>query len=702
MRDAAELTLELPIAGMDCAECTRSVHKALTAIPGVHSADVLLAAEKAVIRLDPRTVDRSSLENAVRGAGYRVPEQIAAGEAKTNTSEERHFTRATLGLLAVVVGAVLFIVVAGEWWGLFARLNAAVPFPAGVAIVLALGYPVLRNVIVATMRRQVISHTVMTIGVLAALAIGQWVTAAVVVFFMRIGDYAERFTTERGRRAIKDLIALAPQTARVERNGEEIEVPIAQVRAGEIVIVRPGETIPVDGEVVTGHATVSQAAITGEAMPVEAGPGITVFAATQATLGSLRISTTRVGPDSTIGRVISLVEEAESNRAGVQRLADRFSGYFLPLVVAVAIITFVVSRNPLAVAAVLVVACSCSLALATPTAMLASIGAAARRGLLIKGGKYLETLARADVMLVDKTGTLTLGRPVITGIIPRNGLTAEALLRLTASAEHDSEHPLAAALRDAARERGLAIARPTEFATIPGMGVRARVDGQTIEVGNRRFIAASGQDPRGQFDFGGKTVLFVARDGELIGTLEAADTVRPEVPEALAQLRALGIEHIELLTGDNEPTAAALATALRVTYRANLLPEDKIAIVKDYQRGGHTVVMVGDGVNDAPALAQADVGVAMGAGGTAIAVAAAHVVLMRDDWRLVPELFRIARRTMRVVKGNLGFTAAYNVVGLSLAALGLLPPILAAAAQSLPDVGIMANSARLLRQPAGK
>ena len=695
-------TLELPIAGMDCAGCTRSVQQALTALPGVHAADVLLASEKAIIRLDPQAVDLPALKSAVEGAGYRVPEPVAADASAATDTGERGFTRAILGLLGVVFGAILFIVVVGEWLGLFEALTERVPFPIGLLIVLAFGYPVFRNVIEATLRGQVISHTVMTIGVLAALAVGQWATAAVVVFFMRVGDYAEHFTTERGRSAVKDLMALAPQTARVEREGTEVEVPIAQVRVGEVVVVRPGEAIPVDGEVIAGQATVNQAAITGEAMPIEAAPGTSVFAATQATLGSLRVRTTKVGKDTTFGRVIALVEGAEANRADVQRLADRFSGYFLPIVVSVAAITFLVSRNPLAVAAVLVVACSCSLALATPIAMLASIGAAAKRGLLIKGGKYIESLARADVLLVDKTGTLTLGKPQVTDVVPLNGLSTDELLGLTASVERDSEHPLAGAVRDAAAERGLSLTRPSSFEAVPGHGVRAHLDGHTITVGNRRMVpAAAGVDLVERLEAEGKTLLFVARDGELIGAIEAADTVRPEVPAALAQVRALGIGRIELLTGDNERTAATLAKALGVTYRANLLPEDKIAIVKDYQAKGHTVVMVGDGVNDAPALAQANVGVAMGAGGSDVALEAAHVALLRDDWLLVPELFRIAKRTMRVVKTNLGFTAVYNVVGISLAALGLLPPILAAAAQSLPDLGIMANSARLLRQRAG-
>ena len=692
-------TLEIPVAGMDCAGCTRSVQQALSALPGVTSADVLLSSEKAIVQIDTARVDQAALKRAIEGAGYRVPETSASGGGEAADDRSRGFTRAVLGLLGIVFGAVLFIVVVGEWLGLFEALTERVPFPVGVAIVVAFGYPVFRNVIQATLRRQVISHTVMTIGVLAALAVGQWATAAVVVFFMRVGDYAEHFTTERGRRAVRDLMALAPQTARIERDRAEIEVPIADVRVGEIVIVRPGETIPVDGEVVAGQATINQASITGESMPVEASPGTSVFAATQATLGSLRVRTTKVGKDTTFGRVISLVEGAEANRADVQRLADRFSGYFLPIVVTVAVVTYLLSRNPLAVAAVLVVACSCSLALATPIAMLASIGAAAKRGLLIKGGKYIETLAKADVLLVDKTGTLTMGTPRVTDVIPLNGLSADELLSLTASVERDSEHPLAGAVRDAAAARHVALFQPSHFEAIPGHGVRARLDGHTITVGNRRLVTAAALvdhlEPQGT------TLLFVARDGELIGAIETADTVRPEAPAALAQVRALGIQQIELLTGDTEATASALAQTLGISYRASLLPEDKIAIVKEYQARGHTVVMIGAGVNDAPALAQANVGVVMGVVGSDIALEAAHVALMRDDWLLVPELFRIAQRTMRVVKINLGFTAVYNVVGISLAALGILPPILAAAAQSLPDLGIMANSARLLRQPKG-
>lgn len=691
-------TIEIPVKGMDCTECTQHVHHALAQLPGVEKVEVFLAAEKAVVAADLSQVTMPVIRKAVAEAGYSVPEEEGA-TSLAGPAPLQKFTRPILTLFGVVFGAVLFITVVGEWLGLFEKVTALVPWYIGLAIVLAGGYPVFMNVIRATLKRQVISHTLMTVGVLAALIVGQWATAAVIVFFMRVGDYAERFTTERARRAVKDLTAMAPQTARVEREGVEEEVPVAQVSAGDTVIVRPGEVIPVDGEVIGGQATINQAAITGESMPVEAGPGSKVYAATLAQMGGLRLRATAVGRDTTFGRVVQMVEEAESHRADVQRVADKFSAYYLPVVAGIATLTFLLRRDPLATAAVLVVACSCSFALATPIAMLASIGAAAKRGLLIKGGKYLETLARADVLLVDKTGTLTLGRPEIQDILPLNGMTDTELLRLAASAERYSEHPLAEAVRFAARNRGVILLEPEEFRSIPGEGVSARLDGSLVQVGSRRILPV-GTDTSiaGRFEHEGKTLLWVVHDGQPVGVLAAADSIRPEVPEAFARVRALGIHRIELLTGDHAQTAAALADKLGIDYQASLLPEDKIAIVRKYQQQGHRVVMVGDGVNDAPSLAQADIGIAMGAAGSDVAVEAAHIALMREDWTLVPEVLQIARRTMRVVNGNIAFTAVYNVLGLSLAALGILPPILAAAAQSLPDIGILANSSRLLKQ----
>ena len=689
-------TLEIPILGMDCAECTQHVHKAIASLPGVEKVDVFLAAEKAIVRLDPAQVAMTDLRAAVASAGYSVPSGPEAGAASTGEINARAYTRQILAILGVLFAVILFVVIVGEGLGLFESISDKIPWPLGLGLVLAFGWPVFVNVVKAAWRRQIIAHTVMMMGVIAAAVIGQWVTAALVVFFMRVGDYTEKFTTERARRAVKDLTALAPRTARVEHDGGEVEVPVTQLSKDEIVVVRPGEKIPVDGIVISNQSSVDQSAITGESMPVDVMAGSKVFAATIVKSGSIRVQVTHLGADTAFGRVVKMVEEAEGSRADVQRLADKFSYWYMPVVAGIALLTFIIRRDPMATAAVLVVACSCAFALATPIAMLASVGAAARRGLLIKGGKYLEVLAKADVLLLDKTGTLTLGQPKLTDVISLNGLSENALLQLAASAERYSEHPLAEAVRKAAHVRGIALDEASGFESAAGFGIQAKVGGRSVKVGSARHVNGESHVAARLDLREGKTLLFVEVDGMLAGVLAAADTLRPEVPAALNELRKWGIRKIELLTGDNERTASALAAQLGVDFRANLLPENKIDVVKKYQGEGRVVVMVGDGVNDAPALAQADVGIAM-SGGTDVAVEAGHIALLRPDWSLVPEAFQIARRTMRVVKGNIGFTLLYNAFGLTMAALGFLPPIFAAALQSLPDVGILLNSSRLLR-----
>ena len=698
-------TIEVPIAGMDCTECTQTVQRAITNLSGVQKVDVFLSSEKAIIQLDPSLVKMVDIRQAVTGAGYSVPQQ--KGENKTPNAALGEFSRHMFTALGLAFGAIILLVVAGEWLGLLDNLTRFVPFPVGVMLVLVGGAPIFLNVIRATLKRQVISHTLMSVGAFAALFVGEWTTAMVVVFFMHIGNYTERLTTESARKAVKDLTSMAPQIARVEINGDERDTPIADVRVDNVVIVRPGEKIPVDGEVISGQGAVDQSSVTGESMPTEAGVGSRVFAATLLKQGTLKVRTQAVGAESTFGRVIKLVEEAEAHRADVQRFADKFSTYYLPVVMSIAALTFLFSRNPLATAAVLLVACSCTIALATPIAMLATIGANAKRGVLIKGGKYLETLARADVLLIDKTGTLTLGKPIVTDVIvfpsnhraERSDSEDEAtLLTYAASADRYSEHPLADALRRSAHERDLQLQEATNFESLAGMGVRANVNGAAITVGKQSLLKDFALPSQAQtLEAQGKTVLFISKDGAFAGLIAASDTLRSEVPEALQAAKRLGIKKIELLTGDNDQVAASVGKALNISYRSQLLPEDKIRIVKEYQSQGHIVVMVGDGINDAPALAQANVGIAMKSG-TDIAIEVAHITLMHEDWKLIPHVLATAQRTMRVVKGNLGFTAAYNIIGLTLAAFGFLPPMLAAALQSIPDLGILGNSARLMRQ----
>lgn len=686
---------DVPVRGMDCQECAESVRVEIARVPGVSIVDVLLASEKAVIEADVSQFSLNRAHEAIRRAGYEPGSETSQAEP---TMPGAGLSRQLLIGLVLIFGVVLFIIVIGEALGLLDQITDSIPWPFWLGLILAGGYPIFRNVVRALLNRQILAHTLMTVGMIAAIVVGQWATALIIVFFMRIATWVESFTASQARQAVRDLTEMAPQVGRVVRNGGEVVLPVSEIEPGDIVVIRPGDQIPVDGEILSGQATINQASITGESMPVERAAGDQVFAATFAQLGSLRVRATQVGIDSTFGKVIQMVEDAERHRGDTQRLADRFSGYYLPVVLTIASLTFLLSRDPLATAAVLVVACSCSFALATPIAVIASVGSAAKRGLIIKGGRYLEALAKADVVLVDKTGTLTSGEPQITDVVPLNGMSEDELLRLVAAAEHDSEHPLAEAVRRQARRRDVPIDEPDEFEAVPGFGVRAVLDGFSISAGSPRMTDHPGlPDAVTDLQDAGKTVLLITIDDEIAGVLAAEDTVRREVPAAIEELRQCGIDQITLLTGDHDTVARALGNRLGISYQANLLPDDKIRIVRELQDEGRTVVMIGDGVNDAPAIAQADVGIAMGVAGTPVAIEAAHIALMRDDWMLVPDLFRTARRTMGIVKGNLGFTAVYNLLGLTLAAIGFLPPAIAAAAQAIPDIGILGNSSRLLR-----
>ena len=512
-------TTEVPVQGMDCGGCVNTVRRAISDLPGVHTVEVFLAGERAEVAFDPARTNLDAIRDAVRQAGYACPlpapaEAEGAGAETVDAARAAAFTRSAMTLMGVIFAVVLLVVVAGEGLGLLDAVTERVPFWAGAALVFAFGWRVFRNVVRNAARGRVVSHTLMSTGAMAALAIGEWATAALVVFFMRVGDYAERFTTERARQSLRDLTALAPKTARVVRGDAEHVVPIEQVRVGDVVVVRPGDTIPVDGAVVSGHATVDQAAITGESMPLEAEPGSRVFAATTAQLGSLRVRAESVGRDTTFGTVLRQVEQAEANRGETQRLADRFATWYLPVVAGIALLTYALRGDLIAAVAVTVVACSCAFALATPVAMLASIGAAARQGLLIKGGKYVEALAKADVLLVDKTGTLTRGEPELTDVVAWGGWTEDALLALAAAAERDSEHPLARAVHRAAHVRGLTVREAEAFEALPGRGVRARLAGRQVEVGSRRLLGeASLPAVAAALEARGRTLLFVVVDG---------------------------------------------------------------------------------------------------------------------------------------------------------------------------------------------
>jgi Cu+-exporting ATPase len=682
----------LPIKGMDCAECTQHVKHALEQVPGVQTVTVLLAAEKAILETDA-TVDREMLSLAVKQSGYSVPSQGIPDPIRSDVNIPR-----LIWPFFLTIGLILFIVVIGEWVGWFEQLSAKLPVWVYLTLLVLGGYTVFSNVIQALRHKQITSHTLMGIGVIAAAAVGEWPTAVVIVLFMRIGDWVEHQTTEGARKAIHALVERAPKVASIERNNTELEIPVDEILVDDILICRSGMTVAADGDVFDGNASVDTSSITGEAVPVDVGVGSAVYSGSVVLEGGFRLRATRVGSDTTIGRVIQLVEQAEANKGRVQRFADKFSGYYLPIVLSIAAITYILRQDVLAAVSVLVVVCSCAIALATPIAMLASIGAAGKQGVVIKGGRFLEILPKVDIILLDKTGTLTLGIPEVTEIVPVAELSKKEILEIAAGVEWFSEHPLGKAIRHSAARVGLSLPEISMYQSYPGLGVEAHVDGHQIRLGNDAFIkTADERFVRDVLNDEGQTFVYMESDGILVGVITLADQLRIEVPRALTVLREQGYRDILLLTGDKKAATIPIAQALDIEYRAELLPADKIAIVQEYQEQGRVVAMIGDGVNDAPALAQADVGIAMGAAGADIAIEAADIALLSDDWTVIPAIFALSTRTMGVVRHNLIFTAIYNVIGLALASFGLIPPALAAAAQSLPDVGILANSSRLLR-----
>ena len=700
----AAKTIELSVKGMDCAECALHVEHAVGALPGVAKAQVFLMTERGVVTFDPSQVNEQRIVRAVESVGYRA--SVAGQEAAQNNRAARLADTARLAFVAGV-GLLAMAAFVVERTGLAEAAMARIPPWLALLAVLAGGAPIFIAAVKSLLSRQINADVLMAVGITAATALGEFAAAAMIVFFMTVAHFLESFTTNRSREAVRALMRIAPKTARVLRDGTEVEAGIEQLESGDQVIVRPGEQIPVDGRVLSGHSSVDQAPITGESMPVEKSLGDKVFAGTFNQLGALTIEVTCIGRDTTLGKIARLVEEAEASKAPVQKFADRYSSYFLPVVLGIGLLTMLISRDVRHGIAVLVVACPCAVALATPLSVVASTGAAARKGILVKGGLYLEALARVDTVVVDKTGTLTLGKPSVTQISNlKSQVSKDEVLALGAALEQYSEHPLAGAVMAEAKARGLALDGAHDFEAIPGKGVVARVNGDVACVGTRSLLDERGAQVSAdearfadELEAQGQTVLWLARDSTALGLIAVADVIRPEVPAAIAELERLGIKRIVLLTGDNERTANAVAAQLGIKeVRANLLPQDKIEAVKALQAEGCKVAMIGDGINDAPALAQADVGIAMGAAGTGVALEAAHVALMRDDWSQAPEAIRVGRRTFRTIQQNITFGVLYNIAGVTLAALGILPPVLAAAAQSLPDVAVFLNSSRLLRQ----
>jgi Cd2+/Zn2+-exporting ATPase/Cu+-exporting ATPase len=535
----------------------------------------------------------------------------------------------------------------------------------------------------------------MTIALSSALAIREVFTALVIVLFVLIAEALEKLTVGRGRQAIRDLLAFLPATAERRVESEFETVPVSALLPGDVVVIRPGGRVPVDGQVVHGRSFVDQSTITGESVPVEKEIGSQVFAGTMSQTGALEVQTSKVGRDTAFGKIIDVVERAEQSRAPVQRTADRLAGYLVYLAMGFAVLTYLATRDARSTISVIIVAGACGVAAGTPLAILGAIGRAAKAGVIVKGGRYIESLAAVDTVVLDKTGTLTLGVPEVVGILPV-GVTAQDLLQLAASAEKYSEHPAARAILRRAAELGVARMEPTEFSAEPGKGVRCRVDGQVAMVGSRSYLQGAGVLVP-EFDTGSRTAseVFIAYSGEYLGRIQVADVLRPEAKRAVASVQQLDIKTV-LLTGDAPAIADAIGRDLGVdAVEGGLLPEDKLRRVEDLRAAGRVVAMVGDGVNDAPALVAANVGIAVGAA-TDVARESAAVLLLGDDLTRLAELLKIARQCHRIIMTNFFGTVAVDAVGVGLAACGMLNPILAALIHVTSETAFILNSARLV------
>ena len=539
-----------------------------------------------------------------------------------------------------------------------------------------------------------------TVATLVAVFGGETVAGAVLMVIILIAEFIAELNTDRARASIKSLIGSVPQVALLRTERGERLVPIGELKIGDVVLVRPGEKIPVDGRVVGGQGSVNEAPITGESIPKDKGIDAPVFAGTVIDSGALDIRTERLGTDTTFSRIIALVESAEAEAAPVQKLADKVAAWLIPVVFVFLIVVYFVTRDVRMIVTLMIFTSPAELGLATPLVMIAAIARAARTGILIKGGIYLETLAKVDVMVFDKTGTLTANRPEVVQVSSRNAAFDEnTLLRLAAAADRRSAHPLAKAVVDAASRKGIAVPEPESFDQLQGRGVRATVEGRAVLVGNAALLRESGVALVAAVEDGGRTPVHVAVDGQFAGVVFIADTLRPGAKQALAELKASGVKRIVMLTGDNAATAQAIATELGIDeVRADLMPEDKVLAIAELQRQGHRVAMVGDGINDAPALAKADVGIAMGGGGTQAALEAADIALMTDDLGKIAAARAIARRAYRTIQENLFVgVGVVHVLGITAALMGWIGPIQAAIIHLGPDVLVFVNSVKLLK-----
>lgn len=625
---------------------------------------------------------------------YSTHQGVSESQAHEHEHAHEHQDADHLDWVELVRIAFVGVAVLVSWFQLWR------PMPnfdvVGFAAALIGGYPIFREALADLMSRRMTMELSMTIALAAALAIREVFTALVIVFFVLIAEVLEELTVGRGRRAIRELLDLLPHTAEIRRGDGHQTANMSEITLGDIVLIRPGSRVPVDGEVVHGNSFVDQATITGESLPVEKLPGNEVFAGTINQSGVLEVRVSKIGRDTAFGKIIDAVERAEQSRAPVQRLADRLAAYLVYFALAAAALTFLVTHNVRSTISVIIVAGACGIAAGTPLAILGAIGQAARKGAIIKGGVYLEHLSSVDTVVLDKTGTLTHGKAEVTGLHPVPGVTREELLRVAASAERFSEHPLGKAIVQQAAALHISMDPPEDFVYLPGKGIYCYVNGLPVLVGSRTFLTEKGvtitqTDNRASSN----AEIFVAQGHRLLGTLEIADTLRSSAVAAMRGLKQMGIRTV-LLTGDNVSIAKAIGNELFVDeVEAELLPADKQSRVQQMRSTGQMIAMVGDGINDAPALMEANVGVAMGSG-TDVARESANVLLLGNDLAKFVDVLRIARRCNRIIMTNFAGTLLVDTAGIALAMFGFLNPILAALIHVSSELVFILNSARLL------
>ena len=630
-------------------------------------------------------MDTIVIKKAVAGAAYR----FFSAPLKDN---QAYILTALSGLFLVF-----------SWFGWF---KEQLGFdPAWVSILIS-GLPIMKGALIGLLiRRDLRAGVLISIALIAAVAIGEYFAAGEVAFIMMIGELLEKRTVAKAKAGIKQLLSVVPPTARVRQDNREIQLPIEKVKVGDLVLVKPGEHIPVDGKVVFGQSAVNQAAVTGESMPIDKLPGDEVFIGSLNQLGALEILATKVGADTTLAKVVKFVEAAENSKAPVIRLVDRWATWLVPLALCTAGAVFLFTGDIIRAVTILIVFCPCALVLATPTAMMAGIGNAARKGILIKSGAALELSGKLKAVIFDKTGTLTRGKPEVSAIKSISNFSEREMLMLAAVAEKFSEHPLSQAIILKAQAENLAIADPELFKARPGFGVEASYQGAAILVGNIRLLASESVSISAELETyiiqaeeKGQTAMLVAVDGAAAGVILAADPVRPESAAAVKSLRENGISRVLMLTGDNPRTAAAIAAKTGIDeYLAGQLPEQKGEAVKKLQDQGYCVAMIGDGINDAPALALADVGVAMGVAGADVAVRTAGIALMSDDIGKIAQLVRLSRRVLDTINFNILLSLFINLVAIVLASAGMMGPVMGALVHNAGSVLVVIISGRLIR-----